>query len=183
MEQREEKPSTFLDRYGGEPALSFHIKWACNQVTLVTDLYRNAQISQKKNFIICKISLRRCTSKSYSQAHFSHEVTYLLSSDDTTRSPVAFNFSLLGSVANLWGKLSCEQQKLCPHSLHMCWGSSSGPGVPRLQMRYVLCNKGSRWASPATPTVAVPSRKLYLKNVPLNKFHEGRLWILALFSR
>lgn len=112
--------------------------------------------------------------QSYSQVHFCHDMTYVLSSDDTTQSPVAFNSSLLGSGAHLWEKLSCEQQKLCPHSVHICLGWSSGLGVSKLQMRYVLCNKGSRWAGPATPTTAVPSRKLDLKNLPFNKFHEGR---------
>lgn len=100
-------------------------------------------------------------------------MTYLLSSDDITQSPVAFNSSLLGSVANLWKKLNCERQKLCPHSLHICLGSRSGPGVSKLQMRYVLCKKGSRWASPATPTMAAPSRKLSqkcaIKQIPWRK--------------
>lgn len=178
MWNRGKRSKALMDRYRKELALSFHMKQACNQVSLI---HTGMPISQRKTIQYVESLLE--DAQWYSQVHFSHDLTYLHSSHDITQSPVGFNPSLLGSVANLWGKLSCEGQKLCPHPLHICLGSSSGPGVSKLQMRYVLCNKGSRWASPATPTRAVPLRKPYLQNVPLNKFHEGRLWILALFSR
>lgn len=75
--------------------------------------------------------------------------------------------------------LSCKQQKLCPPYLHICPGHSY---VSRLPGRYVLPNKGSRWASPGTPSTSAPLTKLYLQTVTLNKFHEWRPWMLSLFS-
>lgn len=106
--------------------------------------------------------------QSYSQVHFCHDMTYVLSSDDTARSPVAFNSSLLGSGANL-----CEQQKPCPHSVHICLGCSSGPGVSKLQMSYVLCNKGSRWAGPHLPRLYLQENSISKMCHSTNSMKEG----------